>query len=341
MIEYGWHYDPNPMMSYKADLTMILGGRGIGKSYAMKDKACSMKNTTVWLSRTDTDSVKAANSFLSRFPADYRDNFELTWKTVKEDTLNEKRTKVKYAYPVLVNKYTQEPKVLFSALSVQNKGVDFGNVDRLIFDEFLIEKKPKLNYLPNEITVFLDFLQTVMRDSPKFKIFMIANEIDVINPYFSFWNIEGIDKTREFTWIKKPSILMQWVLPKEERIASYEASAFGRIVKGTPYDAYMRGERALVDYLIRTEPIPQFARYQFNLRNGDTVLAVWTSPSGYHITDQHIDTSMISFVATIHQTGYKRIYDAKLKSVIKKMVSSDQITATSKSTRTKLMEWIR
>lgn len=341
MIEYGWHYNPNPMMTYHADMTWIIGGRGTGKTYGMKDKTVSMPNVTVWLNRTDTDSVKAANTYLSKFPAEYREPFELTWKTVKEDTLREGKQKTKYAYPVLINKYTQEPKVLFTALSVQNKGVDFANVDRLIFDEFLIKKKAKVNYLPDEITVFLDFLQTVARDSPKFKTYMIANEIDEINPYFAYWGVEKINKEKEFTWIKKPTILMQWVKPKEERIASYEKSAFGRIVAGTPYDEYMRGERALVNYNLTIKPIPEFARYQFNLRTGDTLLGIWVSPLGYHITDQKINPQLIAFVPSIHETGYKRLYDSKLKTAIKEMISKDQITATSKSTRTKLMEWIR
>src|SRR5699024_5275263 len=63
------------------------------------------------------------------------------------------------------------------------------------FDEYLIFETRYKKYEPGEVIAFLDILQTIARNKRKFRCFMIANEINPVNPYFAFFKIEGFHRT--------------------------------------------------------------------------------------------------------------------------------------------------
>lgn len=169
----------------------------------------------------------------------------------------------------------------------------------------------------------------------------MANEIDPYNPYHAFFGIEEIDKSREFKWLKKPDILFQWVQDKEEWLQAYSQSAFGRVVAGTAYDAYMKGQSSLVTYNIKMKPIPDYARYSFNLLHEHQWLAVWVGLGMIYVTDTGLDKSRLTYVSTLRQTGLNRLYDTQIKGMIKQSLGKGGLFCTNKASRTKLLEWVQ
>ena len=67
------------------------------------------------------------------------------------------------------------------------KSAPFPDVDKIIFDEFLIDN-PIYRYLPDEITVFEGIYNTIARpgtDHDDVTVAFLANAVTVTNPYFS------------------------------------------------------------------------------------------------------------------------------------------------------------
>ena len=64
-------------------------------------------------------------------------------------------------------------------------------VDKIIFDEFLIDKG-SLRYINGEVELMLELVETIfrMRDDNN-KVIFIANAISIVNPYFTYFNIKG------------------------------------------------------------------------------------------------------------------------------------------------------
>lgn len=339
-------YDCHPVLTYNAPLTIIEGGRGRGKTFSFKKYFLNnpRKGYTIWLNRTDTLSVKASKAFLEDlitvYP-EYEDRYELGWVTQKEDTLDEKKKKIKYAYPIIKEKETQDIKIMFNSLNVPNKGISFSQCNSMFFDEFLIKPGTATRYLTDEVNTFLDIYQTVARLRKDFRCILMANEIDPYNPYHAFFGIEEIDKSREFKWLKKPDILFQWVQDKEEWLNAYSQSAFGRVVAGTAYDAYMKGQSSLVTYNIKMKPIPDYARYSFNLLHEHQWLAVWVGLGMIYVTDTGLDKSRLTYVSTLRQTGLNRLYDTQIKGMIKQALGKGGLFCTNKASRTKLLEWVQ
>lgn len=335
------YYNPHPMLSHRAPLTIMVGARGTGKTYAMKLKALTRDYETVWLSRTDSDAVKVSKGFLKDLPDDLRAKYKLSWVTQQEDSLEEKKKKVRQVYPIIVDLDTGEPKVHFTSLNVQNKGVPFPDVKWLIFDEFLIEEGTSTRYLKNEINIFFDLLQTIARHKTDFKTFLIGNEIDVFNPYFAYFGIEAIDKTKQFAWIRKPDILLEWIPINPIWEESYNNSAFKRIVKGSAYDTYMLGKAALKNYDLAFKAVPQYASRRFNLFHNDNYLTVFELYGDFYITDRMIDKTYMSIVPNVVEAGIKKIYDAKIKSAMKEAIGKGIVFCENKRSRTLLLEWLR
>lgn len=340
------YYDIHETLSYNAPLTIIGGGRGRGKTFSAKKVMLNTKpgNETMWITRTKEKAIETAKGFLkdivSVYPK-YDERYELTWVTMKEDTLTEGKKKTKYVYPIIVDRATQEPKVHFSSINVQNKGIPFPNIRRLIFDEFLIKPGTSERYGTDEITSFLDLFQTIARLRKDFQCIMIANEIDDYNPYFAFWGIENFNKKQRYTWVRKPDILMEWVPDKEEFIEEYKQSAFHRVVKGTAYDAYMMGTQALVTYDIKFKNIPEWASYEFNLLHNGNYIGIWKALGMLYVTSTGIDTHRIAYTPNVREAGNRRIYDAKLKSLIKEYLGKGGVYVTDKRARTWLLEWLQ
>lgn len=330
------YYDGHDLLTRNAKLNFVHGGRGRGKTHFFKMFALTRPAETMWLIRNDSQLQQVGRGFLSDLPDDIQEKYALTWVTQQEEGKSKKRT----VYPCIIDENGQA-KVYFSSLNSPNKGIPFPNIHMLIFDEYLIFETRYKRYMQGEVNAFLDILQTVARNKTDFRCIMIANEINPINPYFSYFNINDFNKDRRFTWIRKGKQLMEWVSDSNEWLEDYENSAFHDIVSGTVYDEYMKGNRALVDVSLELRKRPVEAEYVLNLVNGDNYVGIWRLFSKYYATDKNIDKTKTGYVSRIDDTGKNRVYLNTVKLQIKDLISVNQLYADSNITRAKIMEWIR
>lgn len=118
-------------------------------------------------------------------------------------------------------------------LSIANilKSSTYENVDTIIFDEFIIDKGC-YHYLQNEVTQFLDLLETIgrLRD---IRVILLANAISITNPYFTYFNIT-LPYNSNIKTFKDGLIAIEYIKNEEYRQVKKQ-SKFGKLIEGTSY----------------------------------------------------------------------------------------------------------
>lgn len=199
------YYDFGPILSYNAEMNIICGMRGNGKTYGAKkyvlDRFFKRGDQFVYCRRTDEELKKTKKKFLTDIASVYEDKGDLRvvgdelWfiPTVddNDDDSDEDESSDKTTDSYVIVGY-------FMALNCYEKykSGSYQKVKTLIYDEFM----SKNGYLKDELFNFCDIHETVFRDRTDVKVIMISNTMSTVSPYFEAFNIK-IEKG--FKGIKK------------------------------------------------------------------------------------------------------------------------------------------
>lgn len=249
-------------LSYNKLLNFVVGNRGAGKSYGSK-KWCmedwlKNKKQFIWVRRFGSEFEEFKETFFSDIKHEFEEH---VWEVVSVG--NTYRFKcdgeiIGFGMPL--------------SISLKKKSTPYPNVDKIIFDEFIIEKGSSY-YLKNEVEVFLDLMETVIRTRTDFKcVFFIANAITFTNPYFIYFKLDKPKNKKMIT--TKGDILLQFVANKEF-IDKKKQSRFGKLIEGTDYAKYSIENdfrRDTTDFIIKQ---PKNLRYGFTLKSGLESYGVW------------------------------------------------------------------
>ena len=165
-----------------------------------------------------------------------------------------------------------KPAIHFVALSTsrQMKSVNFPNVNKIIFDEFLITEG-RNGYLKAEVEIFLDLIETVARLRDDVRVIMLANSLSVVNPYFMYWNIKPNPKKRFTT---KGQVCVE-MFTDQEFIEKKNKTRFGQLVKGTRYGDYAINNQWLLDNETFIEPKSPKAEFMLGMKYNGTMYGFW------------------------------------------------------------------
>lgn len=226
------YYDFDKMLSYNALLNFIIGERGVGKSYGAKKyvakRFINKHKEFVYLRRYKTELKQAMKKQQSPiFFAQIQNDPELKGHKFSNtnDVMYIDGKICGYAMP----------------LSIANilKSSTYDNVDTIIFDEFILDKGT-YHYLQDEVTSFLETLETVAR-LRDIRVIFLGNAISITNPYFTYFNLT-LPYNSEFKIAKKdnngqPLILINYIKNLKYREVK-KASRFGQLIDGTDYGKY-------------------------------------------------------------------------------------------------------
>lgn len=255
-----WNF--NKTMSYNAFLNFIVGIRGPGKTYGSKKWAVQHFKRTgekfIWVRRFKTELSDAVSDFFAKVQKEFP-NDEFIVKPTKR------------GFDFFCNKQLCGKGIALST-SRMKKGTEYEDFTSIFFDEFLIDKGV-YHYLPREVPIFLDLIDTVFRQREDVRVFCMANTISVINPYFLYWHLTPPEDTGI---ICKDDILIERVAPADF-VAEKEKSRFGRLIAGTEYgDFNMHG--------VFTQDSPDFiekksgnCRYLYTIIYKGKSLGVWAN----------------------------------------------------------------
>ena len=116
----------------------------------------------------------------------------------------------------------------------QLKSTNFPDVYYIIFDEFIIEEGQG-HYLKNEVKSFLGLIETIAR-TRDVKVFMLANAVSEVNPYFLFFDL-SLPYNNDIRTFKDGLIVLQYMRNLEYRKMKKQTK-FGRLIEGTDYEDY-------------------------------------------------------------------------------------------------------
>ena len=208
---------------------IVIGGRGIGKTTTALITAGNMFNSDgsqfVLIRRYKTELKKVIDTK----PLDYV--FDgIIYKTNKDFyRFNFEKETVGYAIPL--------------STSIDFKSTNFSKVKLIIYDEATLIRGGSKRYLDNEVQLLLELISTIVRTRTDYKVLILGNNVDLFNPYFSFFSIPTFDTI----YIDKKRGLMAEMPKNSPALIELEKKTpLYKLVKGTQYADYHYDNQLLV-----------------------------------------------------------------------------------------------
>ena len=284
MTDEKW-YNPTRLFSHNAFINFVMSPRGGGKSYAAKKLIIKefLKNGSqaVYVRRTvvEMDSIK-----------------DTYWNDISEEF-----PQLEFKVDGYIGYINGEEVVHFIPLSTSTnkKSASYPNVKWIIFDEYIITKTTYNRYLKNEMTLFLDLIETVFRSRPNTKVFMMANSVSYVNPLFSFFDIVPKEGQR-FNRYKGGLICVE-VFTSKVFMEEKKKTPFAKLIAGTDYSKYAIENEVLEDTndFIKDR---DSAKYKFLacFKYEDFKIGVWENiENGELFCDERIDEDNINKFAML------------------------------------------
>lgn len=222
------YYNGGELLSKNRLINFVIGNRGGGKSYHWKVRCVKefLKDNKefVWLRRYNSELEHMKN----------------WWKDIAHEFEGHKLESNKKHIKI-------DGKICghVGALSTSQrlKSNPYPNVDKIIFDEFLIDKG-SLRYISGEVELMLELIETIfrMRDNNN-KVIFVANAISIVNPYFSYFKIKPELSKRFSLW---DDICIE-LYTNSEFIENKKSTRFGRLISNTRYGDYAIENKFLRD----------------------------------------------------------------------------------------------
>lgn len=255
-------YSINNILSYNALFNFIIGERGVGKSYSAKKFIVShflkKHKQTVYVRRYKSEIKEAmGKSGESKF-------FKQILKEFPDNKLSNN-----------ANNFYVDGKIAGYAipLSTSNilKSASFDDVDTIIFDEFIIDKG-NYHYLQNEVTQFLDLVETISR-LRDVRVIFLGNAISITNPYFTYFDL-NLPYGSEVKTFKDGLILVNYIKNENYREVK-KSTRFGKLINDTQYGRYAIDNQMLRDSKSFIAKKPGTAKFYFILLVEGKNYGVW------------------------------------------------------------------
>lgn len=251
-------YDRGQLLSHNKIINMVLSNRGGGKTFNMTrwaiDDFLRTGKQTMWVRRyqTEVDEMLKNEKFFDAV----RSYYDGVTFTIKDG----------------VGYINDVGAIYFVALSTsrQLKSNNYPNVNKIIFDEFIIDKG-RVQYLKNEVEVFLDLYETVDRMRDTTRAVLMANSITIVNPYFLYFHIK-LNTDRRFTVQGEVCVEL---FTDADFIAAKQKTRFGRLVSGTKYGDYAIENKWLADNDTFIESKTPRAEFMLGMKYNGVMYGFW------------------------------------------------------------------
>ena len=172
------------VLSYNALINIILGERGVGKTYGFKEYAIKHYKKTnkqfVYLRRYESDLKESVgNNEDMKFFEQVKDLFPTDTFSIK---------KSKKIIKLLINGEVMGYAIPLSA-SDSIKSVSFEEVDTICYDEFQLKEGSNQHYLHSEVEILLDIIETIGRMRNNLRVFCLGNAISISSPLFNYFDL--------------------------------------------------------------------------------------------------------------------------------------------------------
>lgn len=259
----------NKILSFGSLLTFVIAERGVGKTYGAKDFIVS-----------HFKSKGKQSVYVRRYNRELQESLMKKGTPIFFDQIKKK-------YPD--DKLSNNSEVLYCngdicgfaiPLSTSNilKSVSFENVDTIIFDEFIIDNNGVYHYIKNEVTLFLELLETIIRLKPNIRVLLLGNAISITNPYFLELNL-SLPYNSEYKIFKRDDkgqpLLMVYYGKNLKYREEKKKSRFGQLIEDTKYGKYAIDNEMLRDSKAFIHKKSSNAKFYFILKLNNKNIGIW------------------------------------------------------------------
>lgn len=275
-------YNPERIISYNALLNIIIGERGVGKTYGFKkfivNRFLNKHKQFAYIRRYDTDlEASVGNTNDNKFFEQIRNEFpDSTFKISKSK-------KVRKLY--IDNKLCGYALPLSAADSL--KSSSYENVDTIIYDEFMLKEGSSQHYLRNEPEIILDLIETIgrLRD---IRIYCLGNAISSTCPLMAYFDLT-LPYNTDIKTFKDGTIAVEYIKNEKYREVK-KASRFGKLIDGTKYGKYAIDNEFLTDSKAFIKKKDKNAKFYFILYVNGRQYGIWRDfTNGYIYVSNDID----------------------------------------------------
>lgn len=260
-------YNPERIISYNALLNLIIGERGVGKTYNFKVYAVkrflNKGKQFAYIRRYETDlEASVGNTNDNKFFEQIRSEFpNSTFKISKSK-------KVRKLY--IDNKICGYAIPLSGADSL--KSSSYENVDTIIYDEFQLKEGSTQHYLRNEPEIILDIIETIgrLRD---IRVYCLGNAISSTSPLMSYFDLT-LPYNTDIKLFKDGTIAVEYIKNEKYREVK-KASRFGKLIDGTKYGKYAIDNEFLTDSKAFIRKKDKNAKFYFILYVNGKQYGIW------------------------------------------------------------------
>ena len=286
------YYDSTRAQSYNAVYNFIISNRNYGKTWGAQKRAFvrgwKHGKRTLWVRRFKKEQRQALDklyksSNLCKFVgAEWYD------KDTKQGNLKQNGRKF---FCKRNGKWFCFLEVINLAESKAMRSADDIAFDTIVFVEFTTTVDEYRLFKGDEVTKFVDLFFSLKRES-SIKCFFFGNKESVSNPYFNYFSIRPLPAEYEgIRTYRGGSILIEQINNPQKIKNEYDRKV-ERMLKGTPYGAYLGNEYKNAQNVI-TERVPKnsilYAQFDFN----GFKFAIRRSGSNYYVTSKLVQNETV------------------------------------------------
>lgn len=283
-------YDWEKTLAYDADVTMVVGARGIGKTYGLR-KQCirdfiKRKDRFAEIVRFKNEISDVAAGYFDRLGHDPDFEDEWVFKTDAKQMYIAKRTDDKKPNWQVIGYFI----AMTEAQKKKKKTYDY--VKRIIFDEAVLDRKDRFhNYLNNEWGILAEIVDTISRERPDVestrpRLYLLGNALDISNPFFAVNRVK-IPLEFGYRWYSGKTFLLHYVQDAEYAKEKNKKTMAGRM-------RTLIGDKVASQNVFdiqNTEFVkkkPARAKYTFGIVYGIKKFGIWVDIQGgyYHVTNK-------------------------------------------------------
>ena len=293
-------YDLSKVLTHNSYINFLLGERGVGKTWALKryciNNFLKKGEQFIYLRRYKTELKKVSAFFkdIQEFFPDHE--FKVAGSTFIIDG------KVAgYNFPL--------------STSLTLKSTPFPDVTTIVYDEFIIATGT-YHYLNSECTAFLEFVETVFRLRDNGKIFMLANTLSAINPYFVYFNINQLPTPEKTIKTYKDNLILVEIMLNQEYREQKLKTQFGKLISGTEYGEYAINNEFLLDSDEFISKRPPNTKFLFAFSYQDKTFGVWIdySKDEMYVSYKYDKNTSYIYSTTMNDHKVNTIYMKNVKS---------------------------
>ena len=294
-------YDLGKVLSYNCLFNFILGARGLGKTYSAKD----------WSIR---DFIKTQSQFLyvRRYATEIKETNSNNrfWSDIS-------RKYPDHSFNINKNAYMIDDMIAGQSMALSTsmitKGIPFPNINKIIFDEFIIDKGV-YHYIADEVTLFLDLYETVARLREDVRVLFLSNAISQVNPYFLYFNLQ---LPKNLNGITRENDILLHIADSAEYANVKKQTRFGKIIAGTKYGDYAIDNKFLRDTDNFIGKKTGSAKYQFAFIYKGFTIGIWYDwqLSRVYVSEDRDPSSPLKFAITLQDHSENTMLIKRLSSV--------------------------